>query len=68
MVKEDNKLYEDAQKNKIDKPAPFLKVGDHFSLDEINLVLRELKKPVDDRNYECKLNTYFKCWMVYARI
>ncbi|CAD8156174.1 unnamed protein product [Paramecium pentaurelia] len=52
MVKEDNKLYEDAQRNKIDKPAPFLKVGDHFSLDEINLVLRELKKSVDDRNYE----------------
>ena len=55
MVKEDNKLYEDAIKNKIDKPAPFLKVGDHFSMDEINLVLRELRKPVDDRNYECNL-------------
>lgn len=34
-------------------------MGDHFSLDEINLVLRELKKPVDDRNYECNTINLF---------
>lgn len=64
MEKEDKKQQEDELRTKPDRPAAFLKAGEQFTQDEMKIILRELKKPNDERNFElldgfCKSLKFF---------